>query len=78
LQGGANCDPNKFALFCGTVFRIDPTSNAATVLHNFIPFEQEGLLPRGTLAVDAAGVLFGTTLFGGSAVSGGTVFALTP
>jgi uncharacterized repeat protein (TIGR03803 family) len=62
---------------CGTIFSFDPASGTFTTLHRFRG-GHEGVEPSGGLLIDARGVLFGTTLFGGSAADGGTVFALEP
>jgi uncharacterized repeat protein (TIGR03803 family) len=69
------------SLGCGTVFKIDPSSNAETVLHRFTGGE-DGSHPWASLTVDANGNIFGTTagnwdatLAGGGL--GGTVFEIT-
>ena len=67
----------------GTVFEITPNSNGSwteTVLYNFTG-STDGGQPYGSLVFDAAGNLYGTTNFGGSAncnMGCGTVFKLTP
>jgi uncharacterized repeat protein (TIGR03803 family) len=70
---------------CGTVFKLDPTGKE-TVLHTF-QGGTDGESPLGGegLAIDAAGALYGTTVWGGDLScsayysSGcGTVFKLTP
>jgi len=67
----------------GTVFEITPTSNGSwteTVLYNFTG-STDGGQPYGSLVFDAAGNLYGTTNFGGSAncnMGCGTIFKLTP
>jgi uncharacterized repeat protein (TIGR03803 family) len=67
----------------GTVFEMTPNSNGGwteTVLYNFTG-STDGGQPYGSLVFDAAGNLYGTTNFGGSAncnLGCGTVFKLTP
>jgi uncharacterized repeat protein (TIGR03803 family) len=48
----------------GTVFKLDSKGNY-TVLHNF-GSSGDGLEPSGTLAIDKAGNLYGSTFFGGA------------
>lgn len=75
-NGGASDD--------GVAFRLSPNSSGGwdeTVLHSFNG--SDGAQPRGTLAFDARGSLYGTTTFGGlnrcAPFSGcGSVFELTP
>jgi len=67
----------------GTVFEITRNANGTwteTVLYNFTG-SADGGQPYGSLVFDAAGNLYGTTDFGGSAncnLGCGTVFKLTP
>ncbi|HSY64702.1 MAG TPA: choice-of-anchor tandem repeat GloVer-containing protein [Terriglobales bacterium] len=67
----------------GTVFEISRNANGTwteTVLYNFTG-SSDGGQPYGSLVFDAAGNLYGTTNFGGSAncnLGCGTVFKLTP
>lgn len=68
--GGAN--------FNGTVFKLDKTG-IETILYNFAG-QADGTGPAGTLARDAAGILYGTTS-GGGGINGtefGTVFMIKP
>ena len=58
----------------GIVFKLDPTGKE-TVLHSFTGISGDGANPGGTLVIDGAGNLYGTTLNGGSA-SKGIVFKL--
>ncbi len=60
----------------GTVFELSPSGDQwnETVLHSFSG-QDDGSEPYCTLAVDSAGILFGTTGFGG-AKGYGTVFGL--
>lgn len=65
---------------CGTVFQLTPPTIAGgpwteTVLHAFT--HADGAMPWGRLAIDANGVLYGTTAQGGSARLG-VAFAVTP
>jgi uncharacterized repeat protein (TIGR03803 family) len=66
----------------GTVFALKPTSGggwAEAVLHSF-GNGTDGDEPHGSLILDPAGNLFGTTVFGGSSGTGanGTVFEIKP
>jgi uncharacterized repeat protein (TIGR03803 family) len=62
----------------GTVFAMETNGSNFTVLHHFassIDFtNSDGANPRAAL-IESAGVLYGTTLYGGSSAAG-TVFAL--
>ncbi|MGA7558131.1 MAG: choice-of-anchor tandem repeat GloVer-containing protein [Terriglobales bacterium] len=60
-----------------SVFELSPNGNGGwnpTVIHTFA---QTNMDPQGTLALDPAGSLYGTTLYGG-AKNAGTVYKLTP
>ncbi len=59
--GDLNCGDHAG---CGTAFKLDST-NQLTVLHTFTG-GADGALPLGTLLLDAAGNLFGTTQQGGN------------
>ena len=65
----------------GTVFRLTPKATGEwteKILHNFKP-GAEGYDPRGHLALDSKGRLYGATYFGGETATGlGTVFELIP
>ena len=64
---------------CGTVFKLTP-DGTETVLHTFTG-GSDGSLPRGSLIMDKAGNLYGTTESGGSGGGDcgcGTVFKLAP
>jgi uncharacterized repeat protein (TIGR03803 family) len=72
------------ACTCGTVFKLAPTSSGFwkhTVLHTFVG-GKDGFSPTAGLVTDAAGNLYGTTIFGGGTGCGGigcgTVFELSP
>ena len=65
----------------GTVFELTPGSGGTwteTVLHSFKDSGKDGNSPYASLIFDASGDLYGTTSEGGTYVSGGTVFQLTP
>lgn len=70
------------AYLCGTVFELIPGSNGQWTeqqLHDFPCYELDGWGPRGGVALDTSGNVFGTTYYGGSFVGGnGAVFELTP
>ena len=69
-QGGTN--------FYGTVFELTPNAGGGwteKVLYNFNG--TDGAYPYAGLVMDAAGNLYGRTLFGGT-YTAGTVFELTP
>jgi uncharacterized repeat protein (TIGR03803 family) len=59
----------------GTVFKVTP-AGVETVLHSFHG-GTDGLTPRASLLLDAAGNLYGTTLYGG-AFGDGTLFKVIP
>jgi uncharacterized repeat protein (TIGR03803 family) len=48
---------------CGVVFKLDPDTGRQTVLHSFNG--PDGCKPYGTLVMDKAGALYGTTYTGG-------------
>ena len=70
---------------CGTVFRIAPPRNGGKTWHESVIYRFQGLTngatdgtePEGGVIRGPAGLLYGTTLFGGSA-GNGTVFMLAP
>jgi uncharacterized repeat protein (TIGR03803 family) len=66
----------------GTVFQLTPTVSGSpwkrSTLHNFGLRISDGADPEGTLAFDAAGNLYGTTIEFGSSPNGGTAFELSP
>jgi uncharacterized repeat protein (TIGR03803 family) len=74
--GDLNCDEKQG---CGTAFKLNK-AGTLTVLHTFAG-GADGALPEGTLVIDSAGNLFGTTVYGGNIYCGnsggcGTVFKL--
>jgi uncharacterized repeat protein (TIGR03803 family) len=65
---------------CGTVFSIDPTSGAETVVHTFVADGNDGQNPVAGL-IRVKDLLYGTTVNGGSGgptrpLAAGTVFSL--
>ncbi|MGB6518852.1 MAG: choice-of-anchor tandem repeat GloVer-containing protein [Candidatus Cybelea sp.] len=60
---------------CGTVFSIT-TAGTETVLHTFTNNGYDGVAPFAGLT-DLKGLLYGTTVIGGTASSSGTVFTIT-
>jgi uncharacterized repeat protein (TIGR03803 family) len=60
----------------GTVFKVNTTTKAVTVLHSFAGGRTDGAAPFSGLILDAANNLYGTT-FGGGAHFFGTVFKLS-
>jgi uncharacterized repeat protein (TIGR03803 family) len=60
----------------GVIFRVDITGANYTVLYNFNTTGSGGYAPASALAVDAGGVMYGTTFFGGNAKQG-TVYRIT-
>ena len=62
----------------GTIFRIDPSTGAFTVLHAFFDLSTiPANVPWGPLALGPDGMLYGTTRFGG-AEEAGTIYRLNP
>jgi len=53
------------AISCGTVFKLDNT-NHESIVHYFNNFPTDGCTPYGSLVLDAAGNLYGTTYYGSS------------
>ncbi|MGA2021643.1 MAG: choice-of-anchor tandem repeat GloVer-containing protein, partial [Candidatus Sulfotelmatobacter sp.] len=65
----------------GTVFELARKTGGGwieKVLHSFSSTGTDGYAPEGGLVFDAAGNLYGTTNYGGTDHSYGTVFELTP
>ncbi len=73
--GDAQCIPHYGEQGCGTVFKID-TAGHETVLHRFTGAPTDGQIPSG-LIIDAHGIMYGTTTFGGRH-DFGTVFRVDP
>ena len=79
-NGGGGGGARRCSSGCGTVFQLTPPTIAGgpwreTVLHAFK--YRDGALPYGRLAIDANGVLYGTTSQGGSAGLG-VAFSVAP
>lgn len=81
--GNGPCKSNGVSEGCGTIFKIT-TAGKETVLYNFQYGPKDGAGPNGTMVIDSAGNLYGTTEGGGNLVSGclngegcGTVFEYT-
>jgi uncharacterized repeat protein (TIGR03803 family) len=66
---------------CGTVFSLNPTTGAETVLYSFCSQGggncTDGEVPQAGL-IDVGGTLYGTTSAGGANCDCGTVFKITP
>jgi uncharacterized repeat protein (TIGR03803 family) len=78
-QGGNGVCPNRTE-GCGEVFELSPNGNGGwtrKTLHEFPTNGSDGFYPQAKLIFDAAGNLYGTTLYGGSRHEG-TVFELSP
>jgi uncharacterized repeat protein (TIGR03803 family) len=67
--------------FLSYVFELSPNGsggwNPATIIHTFTGAPGDGYYPEGTLALDKAGNLYGTTTNGGAS-NRGTVYELSP
>jgi uncharacterized repeat protein (TIGR03803 family) len=71
-EGGG--DDNK-----GTLFTLKTDGTGYRILHSFSGVDDDGVQPRASLILDAAGNLYGTTVHGGLALGGcdcGTVFTV--
>jgi uncharacterized repeat protein (TIGR03803 family) len=70
---------------CGVVFELSPNSDGTwtdNTIHTFLG-GTDGIQPHGSLVLDSAGNLYGTTIYGGTGCSGsyyncGTVYELSP
>lgn len=64
----------------GVVFKLAPSGSGWTeeVLHTFLDGNGDGQNPAAPLIFGPGGLLYGTTLGGGSFATHGTVFAMTP
>jgi len=82
--GTGKCTLGSFS-GCGTVFELTPKTGGGwteTVLYSFKGKDGDGSYPSSGVVIDAAGNLYGTTLYGGSrtrciTAGCGTVFKLT-
>jgi uncharacterized repeat protein (TIGR03803 family) len=75
---GGNINRGCTGQACGVVFKLIPNSDGSwteQVLHKFE--NNPAANPNGVLIFDAAGNLYGTTLFG-APVNGGVVFTMAP
>jgi uncharacterized repeat protein (TIGR03803 family) len=61
----------------GTVFSVNPTTGAETVLHSFENSGMDGYSPAANL-IDVNGLLYSTAYGGGNGNHGGTVFSVNP
>ena len=63
----------------GTVYELSPSGSSwnETILHSFNASAGDGQTPQGSLAMDSAGNLYGTTQYGGSRKIG-IVYKLSP
>ena len=73
--GGSSSNTCAYGIGCGTVFKLDSSGNE-TVLYRFTG-GSDGAEPFAGLHMDAAGNLYGATVYGG-AYGYGTVFKLDP
>lgn len=74
---GGIVDPDKSCGDgCGTIFEFDPATGKLTTLYKFTGGD-DGHNPNGDLVADKAGVIYGTTGFGGQ-YSGGTIYKFDP
>jgi uncharacterized repeat protein (TIGR03803 family) len=62
----------------GTVFRMNPTTGAVMLLHNFTGYPGDGAHPNAALMQATDGNLYGTTQGGGGASGNGVVFCINP
>jgi uncharacterized repeat protein (TIGR03803 family) len=88
LEGGVQNDRSGCTVSpykgCGTVFKLTPSASGhayqENILYGFSGYAHgyDGFWPYGGLIADKTGALYGTTQWGGSSASLGTVFKLTP
>src|SRR5579862_2303516 len=71
IQGGSGCVSQPEG--CGTVFSLDPNTDAETVLYSFCSDQSCGIFPLAP-PIDVKGKLYGTTQAGGG--GDGVVFAV--
>jgi uncharacterized repeat protein (TIGR03803 family) len=77
LYGTTNNGGGTGTVGCGTVFEVT-SSGTETILHSFCETARDGGSPLAGLIRDAEGNLYGTTSSGGTYLSYGTVFEVTP
>lgn len=78
--GGKHTCHYGYGKGCGTVFSLHPKTGAETVLHSFVSSRAhptDGRFPDSGM-IDVDGLLYGTTLDGGTSPDGGTVFSVVP
>jgi uncharacterized repeat protein (TIGR03803 family) len=75
-QGGGSGCTSTLTSGCGTVFSLT-TSGQETVLHRFAG-GSDGEFPSVGNLIDVNGVLYGTTVAGGTSYGDGTVYSITP
>jgi uncharacterized repeat protein (TIGR03803 family) len=81
-DGGSGSGPYCTVGTCGMAFSLTPPTSPGgawteAVLHNFTGDPRDGANPSAGLVMSTDGMLYGTTVFGGSA-NVGTVFAVKP
>jgi uncharacterized repeat protein (TIGR03803 family) len=82
--GNSGCTNGSLPAGCGTVFELTPSAHGYVKTSIYAFSGADGFGPLGALTVEASGVIYGTTDFGGNGAcstpaSGcGTVFQLTP
>jgi uncharacterized repeat protein (TIGR03803 family) len=79
-QGGGAAECDDYTR-CGTAFELSPDGKKwkETVLYSFCAKEScaDGVIPLGGVIMDGAGVLYGTTMWGGANGNEGTIYSLT-
>jgi hypothetical protein len=79
ITGGGSAACLPLAAFelpgCGTVFQLTPPATAGgawmeTVIYSFTGTGGDGLYPAAGVVLGSGGVLYGTTMYGGRAISG--------
>jgi uncharacterized repeat protein (TIGR03803 family) len=75
-QGGMKCKNGRHEVRCGTIFELSPAAEGTWTEKLLEEFDMtNGAFPKGNLALDANGNLYGTTSEGGR-YGGGVVFEL--
>jgi uncharacterized repeat protein (TIGR03803 family) len=82
FEGGSSaaCSLQPGSIGCGTVFKVDPSGHE-TVLYSFTGANGDGVFPEGSLVMDSAGNLYGTTYGTNDSPNislGSSVFVLDP
>ena len=76
-SGGKSCDEDG----CGAVFELAPQVDGSwteTTIHVFQPNSSDGVIPSSGVVLDAAGDVYGMTLWGGTGACRGRAFAGIP